>query len=97
IVATVLAVTIGLIVGSVAAFGGRRLLRIGVPRGPGIRIPIPIESLLMRVTDAVLSFPVLLLAIALVALVGPSLPLVVGVIAGVLWTGVARIVHGRML
>lgn len=56
-----------------------------------------IETILMRLTDAILSFPVLLLAIALVAIVGPSLPLVVAVIAGVLWTGVARIVHGRMI
>ena len=56
-----------------------------------------IETILMRLTDAILSFPVLLLAIALVAIDGPSLPLVVAVIAGVLWTGVARIVHGRMI
>ena len=97
IVANTLATLIGVVVGSVAAFGGRRILHIGRPGGAGIRIPIPIESILMRVTDAVLSFPVLLLAIALVAIVGPSLPLVVAVIAGVLWTGVARIVHGRML
>jgi peptide/nickel transport system permease protein len=97
IVANVLATLIGVIVGSVAAFAGRRVLRIGRRNGPAIRIVLPIETVLMRVTDAILSFPVLLLAIALVAIVGPSLPLVVAVIAGVLWTGVARIVHGRML
>ena len=99
IVANVLATTIGVSVGAIAAFGGRRILRFGRQpgRGRGITIVVPIETVLMRVTDAVLSFPVLLLAIALVAIVGPSLPLVVGVIAGVLWTGVARIVHGRML
>ena len=51
----------------------------------------------MRTTDAILSFPVLLLAIALVAIVGASLGLVVGVIAGVLWTGIARIVYSRMV
>jgi peptide/nickel transport system permease protein len=97
VIANVLATVFGVVVGSVAAFGGRRMLRIGPRSGRAIRIPLPIESLLMRVTDAVLSFPVLLLAIALVAIVGPSLPLVVLVIAGVLWTAVARIVHGRML
>lgn len=97
IVANILATTIGVLVGSIAAFGGRRLIRLGRRRGPGVTIVVPIETILMRVTDAILSFPVLLLAIALVAIVGPSLPLVVGVIAGVLWTGVARIVHGRML
>lgn len=97
VVANVLATTIGVTVGSVAAFGGRRVLRLGRRRGLGITLVLPIETVLMRMTDAVLSFPALLLAIALVAIVGPSLPLVVAVIAGVLWTGVARIVHGRML
>jgi peptide/nickel transport system permease protein len=97
IVANILAVTIGVMVGAIAAFGGRRILRFGRRRGPAITIALPIEAILMRLTDAILSFPVLLLSIALVAIVGPSLPLVVGVIAGVLWTGVARIVHGRML
>jgi peptide/nickel transport system permease protein len=96
IIANVLATIIGVIVGSVAAFGGRRSLRVGRGRA-GVTVVFPIETILMRITDAVLSFPVLLLAIALVAIVGPSLPLVVAVIAGVLWTGVARIVHGRML
>ena len=95
--ATGLATVIGVGVGSLAAFGGRRFVRIGRRRGPAITVVVPIEAGLMRLTDAVLSFPVLLLAIALVAILGPSLPLVVGVIAGVLWTGFARIVYGRML
>jgi peptide/nickel transport system permease protein len=97
IVATVLATVIGVTVGSAAAFGGRRIVRLGGRRSPTITIVLPIEAGLMRLTDAILSFPVLLLAIALVAIIGPSLPLVVGVIAGVLWTGIARIVYGRML
>ena len=97
IVANVLATILGVAVGSIAAFGGRRVLRIGRRAGFGVNIVLPIETVLMRLTDAVLSFPVLLLSIALVSIVGPSLPLVVVVIAGVLWTGVARIVHGRML
>ena len=96
IVANLLAVIIGVLVGSTAAFGGRRTLRLGPRAGPAFRITIPIEGILMRITDAILSFPVLLLAIALVSVVGASLPLVVIVIAGVLWTGVARIVYGRM-
>jgi peptide/nickel transport system permease protein len=97
IIANVLATTIGVTVGAVAAFGGRRVVRLGRRRGLGITVVLPIETALMRLTDAVLSFPILLLAIALVAIVGPSLPLVVFLIAGVLWTGVARIVHGRMV
>lgn len=97
IVANVLATGIGVTVGAVAAFGGRRIVRLGPRRGPALRVTVPVEAGLMRLTDAILSFPILLLAIALVAIVGPSLPLVVGVIAGVLWTGTARIVYGRML
>jgi peptide/nickel transport system permease protein len=96
IIANSLAVIIGVIVGSTAAFGGRRVLRLGPAEGPAIRLTIPIEGILMRITDAILSFPVLLLGIALVSVVGASLPLVVIVVAGVLWTGVARIVYGRM-
>ncbi|MDP9249913.1 MAG: ABC transporter permease, partial [Chloroflexota bacterium] len=57
----------------------------------------PIESLLMRLTDAVLSFPILLLAIALVAVIGSSLGLVVAIVAGFLWTSIARIVYSRMI
>lgn len=98
VIATVLATIIGVAVGSIAAFGGRREFRLGARRrGFGINVVLPIETFLMRLTDAVLSFPVLLLAIALVAIVGASLPLVVLLIAGVLWTGIARIVHSRML
>ncbi|HKG57811.1 MAG TPA: ABC transporter permease [Candidatus Limnocylindrales bacterium] len=96
IVANVLATVIGVTVGAVAAFA--RNLRIPLSRradGPSLNVPI--EAILMRVTDAILSFPVLLLAIALVSIIGASLTLVVAVIAGVLWTGVARIVYSRMV
>ena len=51
----------------------------------------------MRITDAVLSFPALLVAIALVAIVGPSLGMVIVVIAAVLWTATARIVYSTSL
>ena len=96
IVANVLATVIGVTVGSVAAFA--RTFSLAVGRGRRrLVLQIPIETLLMRTTDAILSFPVLLLAIALVAIVGASLALVVAVIAGVLWTGVARIVYSRMV
>jgi peptide/nickel transport system permease protein len=50
----------------------------------------------MRFTDVVLSLPALLLAIALVAISGPSLFLVTVVIGGLLWTATARVVYGRM-
>jgi peptide/nickel transport system permease protein len=96
LVANLLATLIGVSVGSIAAFVGSRSIhiRLGALK---VRIPVPIEAFLMRITDAVLSFPALLLAIALVAVIGASLALVIFVIAAVLWTGIARIVYSRVL
>src|SRR5579862_3577547 len=51
----------------------------------------------MRVTDVVLSFPLVLLAIALGALLEPGLRSLLIVIAVVSWTGIARIVRGEIL
>ncbi|MFL5681438.1 MAG: ABC transporter permease [Chloroflexota bacterium] len=97
IVANVLATVIGVAVGSLAAFAGSWRIPLRRRRAAGPAITLPIETILMRITDAILSFPVLLLAIALVSVIGASLTLVVGVIAGVLWTAVARIVYSRMV
>ena len=47
----------------------------------------------MRITDIALAFPVLLLAIAVTTVVRPSLAVVAVVIAAVLWTTSARLVH----
>lgn len=94
IVANLIATAIGVTIGSVAAFAGSPRIRFRF-RGRRRELAIPVESLLMRLTDAVLSFPVLLFAIALVAILRPSLGLVIVVIAGVLWTTIARIVYGR--
>ena len=95
--ANLLATMIGVTVGAVAAFAGTPRIVLRRRGGKATRIAIPVESILMRITDAVLSFPALLLAIALVAVLGPSLPLVIIVIASVLWTGIARIVYGRVV
>jgi peptide/nickel transport system permease protein len=92
--ANLIATAIGVLVGSVAAFAGTVRLRFRI-RGRRREISIPVENLLMRLTDAILSFPVLLFAIALVAILRPSLALVIIVIAGVLWTTIARVVYGR--
>jgi peptide/nickel transport system permease protein len=56
-----------------------------------------IDTLLMRFTDVVLSFPLLLLAIALGALFQPGLKSILIVIAVVSWTGVARTVRGEVM
>lgn len=55
------------------------------------------ESVIMRVTDVVMAFPVLLLAIALVAVLRPSLTSVLLVVGLVNWTSVARVVRGETL
>jgi peptide/nickel transport system permease protein len=97
IIANAIATLIGVSVGAVAAFAGSLAVGLGPRGGRRIVVNIPLETILMRTTDAILSFPVLLLAIALVAIIGASLGLVVAVIAGVLWTGIARIVYSRMV
>lgn len=56
-----------------------------------------IDTLLMRMTDVVLSFPALLLAIALAALFQPGLTSIFVVIAVVSWTGVARTLRSEVL
>jgi peptide/nickel transport system permease protein len=92
--ANTIATALGVLIGSVAAFAGTVRLRLRF-RGRRRIVSIPVESLLMRLTDAILSFPVLLFAIALVAILRPSLVLVIIVIAAVLWTTIARVVYGR--
>lgn len=56
-----------------------------------------VDTVLARFTDAVLAFPYVVLAIALAALYGPSLPLIVGMITFFSWAGIARIVRGQTL
>jgi peptide/nickel transport system permease protein len=55
------------------------------------------EAILMRITDVVLSFPILLFCIALIAITGPSIRNVMLVIAFGYWTYLARIVRGLVL
>jgi peptide/nickel transport system permease protein len=55
------------------------------------------DSLLARLMDIVLCFPLLLFALALVAVVGPSLPVTILVIASFSWAPVGRVVRGQTL
>lgn len=55
------------------------------------------ESILMRLTDVVLSFPLLLFCVALIAVTGPSTRNVMLVIAFAYWTYLARVVRGQVL
>ncbi|HEV8631366.1 MAG TPA: ABC transporter permease [Thermoanaerobaculia bacterium] len=56
-----------------------------------------VDALLMRATDVVLAFPGILLAIALVAMLGPALAHVVIALAAIGWVGYARLVRGQVL
>jgi peptide/nickel transport system permease protein len=56
-----------------------------------------IDTLLMRMVDILLAFPPLLLAIALVAVLGPSLSNVVIALTVLGWVPFARLVRGQVL
>ena len=56
-----------------------------------------IDTLLARLTDAVLAFPYVVLAIALAAVFGPSLTIIMVLITFFSWAGIARIVRGQTL
>ncbi|MGH7947659.1 MAG: ABC transporter permease [Candidatus Binataceae bacterium] len=56
-----------------------------------------IDFALMRLTDVMLTLPALLLAMALVAVLGPSIGTILVVIGLVSWTGVARVVRAEAL
>lgn len=56
-----------------------------------------IDQIISRVMDVLLAFPGLLLAIALVAVLGPSLENVVLALTVIGWVGYARLVRGQVL
>jgi peptide/nickel transport system permease protein len=80
VLANLMAVAIGTLVGSVAAyFGGW------------------IETILMRFTDMMMAFPTLLLAMTLVAILKPSIWIIILVIGAVYWTWIARVIYGQVV
>ena len=56
-----------------------------------------IDQVIGRIMDVLMAFPGMLLAIALVAVLGPSLTNVVLVLAVIGWVGYARLVRGQVL
>ncbi len=56
-----------------------------------------VDGALMRMTDATLSFPVILLALILAVTVGPSFTNVVVAIAVILWARYARVMRAQVL
>jgi peptide/nickel transport system permease protein len=56
-----------------------------------------VDAALMRITDATMSFPVILLALILAVTIGPSFVNVVSAIAVILWARYARVIRGQVL
>jgi peptide/nickel transport system permease protein len=56
-----------------------------------------VDMTLSRFIDAVLAFPFIVLGLALAAVLGPSLPVVMGVITFFAWAGIARVVRGQTI
>ena len=56
-----------------------------------------LDTLIMRLTDILLAFPGILLAIALVAVLGPSLNNVILALSTIGWVAYARLVRGQVL
>lgn len=53
-------------------------------------------QVLMRLTDMVMAFPTLLLALALIAVLKPGMGVIILVIGGVYWTWIARVIYGEV-
>jgi peptide/nickel transport system permease protein len=82
---------VGLVVVSVSSVVGTLLGAIAGYFGGWI------DDLISRVVDTLMAFPGLLLAIALVAVLGPSLVNVVFALTVIGWVGYARLVRGQVL
>jgi ABC-type dipeptide/oligopeptide/nickel transport system permease subunit len=83
--------TVGLIVVAIAGSIGVFLGAISGYYG-GI-----VDQIIMRLVDVVLAFPFLVLAIAMVSIVGPSLTNMMIILGCVSWVGYARLVRGLVL
>ncbi len=57
----------------------------------------PVDGFLSRFVDVVLAFPILLLALAILAVFGPSLWMIIIVVAFATWPYISRIVRGQAL
>ena len=75
-----IAVLVGTLIGTMAAFYGGR-----------------VDELLMRFVDLMLNFPRLFLLLTLIALLRPSIWVIMAVIGFTGWMGLARLVRGEIL
>ncbi|MCC6453873.1 MAG: ABC transporter permease [Caldilineaceae bacterium] len=56
-----------------------------------------VDAIIMRITDTVMAFPVIVILISIVAIIGPGLQNVMFAIGLISWTGVARLVRSQVL
>jgi len=56
-----------------------------------------VDSLIMRVVDIIMCFPFFIIAIAMAAVVGPSMSNIIIIVGVLYWTRVARIVRAEVL
>ena len=80
VVSVALAMTVGVVLGSIAGYYGRW-----------------IDSIIMRLTDAMLCIPSLFLLIVLAKILGPTVPTIIVVIGLLNWMQVTRIVRANFL
>jgi len=57
----------------------------------------PVETLIMRLADAQLAFPAILLAVTIIAVLGRSLPILIAVLGLTRWVVYARVARGEVL
>ncbi|MEZ5317069.1 MAG: ABC transporter permease [Vicinamibacterales bacterium] len=91
LVGTRISLLVGISVVGVSSLVGTTIGAIAGYRGGWL------DEVLGRVMDTLLAFPGILLAIALVAVLGPSLPNVVLALVTIGWVGYARLVRGQVL
>jgi peptide/nickel transport system permease protein len=56
-----------------------------------------VDQVIMRITDAWLALPVIVFAIFLAAILGPSVSNIIIILAAVFWTRYARVIRGEVL
>jgi peptide/nickel transport system permease protein len=78
--ATAIAVSIGVVLGSLAGYHGGW-----------------VETLIMRATDVLMTFPPIIIMLTLAAFAPRGLWVIVAIIGGLSWPGVARLVRGQFL
>lgn len=86
-----ISLTVGLVVVSISASVGMLMGSLAGYFGGRV------DEIISRTTDILLAFPGLLLAIALVAVLGPSLANVILALSLIGWVGYARLVRGQVL